>query len=229
MSDNRVVIKINYDKNKPAKLSAEPKVVTVWHIRRIVVAIFFIVLIVLLLFFWLTGGEKDSQTEPADKVQQLNKTEVEQAESQPLSAIETPRAVTAHKPENNPESVKKTDSVRPPAAIIFSRKVVRASLNTELKDNEPSQQLKAPVSISRNQPTELFYFNEIRGMKNKVLFHQWQKDGHIVQKKQLDIKDNKWKVWSGKTLSTKDIGEWQVQLIDRKGVVYSQINFLVNP
>jgi uncharacterized ubiquitin-like protein YukD len=60
------------------------------------------------------------------------------------------------------------------------------------------------------------------------LFHQWSRNGQIVHQKQLDIKDKIAKVWSSKTLSAKDKGEWQVRLTDRKGKVYSEANFLVN-
>jgi len=232
MADNKVVIKINYDK-KPASLNTVPQTVTVWHIRRIVIAALVIVLLIILLFSWFSGDNEGSHTQidSAEKVQQFNNPVAEHDDRQALVAPvapEVPAAVIARKEPANLESVKKVDTIKRPAAVILDSKVMRASLNGRPKDNEPGEPIKSPVRILPNQPAELFYFSEIRNMRGKTLFHQWLRNGQIVQQKQLDMKDKISKVWSSKTLSAKDKGAWQVQLTDKKGKVYSEVNFLVN-
>jgi hypothetical protein len=232
MADNKVVIKINYDK-KPASLNTVPQTVTVWHIRRIVIAALVIVLLIILLFSWFSDDNEgsDTQIDSAEKVQQFNNPVAELDDRQALVAPvspEVPAAVIARKEPANLESVKKVDTIKRPAAVILDSKVIRASLNGRPKDNEPGEPIKSPVRILPNQPAELFYFSEIRNMRGKVLFHQWLRNGQIVQQKQLDMKDKISKVWSSKTLSAKDKGSWQIQLADKKGKVYSEVNFLVN-
>lgn len=224
MTDNKLVIKINYDK-KPANLNAQPQVVTVWHIRRIVMAALAIVLMAAVLVSWLGSDDQvgDTLINPVETPPDVNKS-VPAIVEQPVMA---PLEQAAHKEQVIAEAVKKTDTVKRPAAVIWDRRVIRASLNGKPKDNEPGEPIKSPLGIRPNQPLELFYFSEIRNMKGKAVFHRWLRNGQIVLQKQLDIKERIAKVWSSKLLVAKDKGEWQVQLADKKGRVYSEVNFVV--
>lgn len=65
-------------------------------------------------------------------------------------------------------------------------------------------------------------------MKDRVLYHHWSKDGKIVFKKQLDIKDSRVKIFSSKRMSNKDTGKWQIQLVDKKGKIFCEAGFEVN-
>ncbi|WP_171695735.1 DUF2914 domain-containing protein [Methylomonas sp. ZR1] len=230
MADNKVVIKINYDRKHPS-INAEPQTVTVWHIRRILVAVLVLVLMLIVLFSWFGGGDEDidTQIDTTEKVQKLNTPDVEMVERQEPALLEKPVPAIVQQASANSESVKKIDSVKKPAAIILDRKVIRASLNTEPKDDEPGEPIKSPLRVIPNQSREVFYFSEIKNMKGRSLFHRWSRNGQIVHQKQLDMKDKITKVWSSKILSAKDKGEWQVQLTDKKGKVYSEVNFSVNP
>jgi len=231
MSDNKVVIKINYDKNRPAKPKTQPQMVTVWHTRRILVAAITLVLIIAVLYSWLSDNDQtsDTQIEPALKVPATEKSDVDSVESQAPAVLNKTAPATLPVLENHQESIKKAEMTKKPAAIIFNRSVIRASLNGKPKDNEPGEPIKLPLRLAATQSAELFYFSEIKNMKGQLLFHQWRRNGQIVYQKQLDIKEPISKVWSSKTLSAKDKGEWQVQLADKKAKVYSEVNFMVNP
>ncbi|MDD1620474.1 MAG: DUF2914 domain-containing protein [Methylococcaceae bacterium] len=233
MAENKVVIKINYDKDK-IRRPAEPKMVTVWHTRRILAAIAILTLLVGIPIFWFGGDDgqdldKLEQTETAKNEQPLNNGEaVIQGSDGAVSADQPVRLA----PENAKQSVKNgmaIDGTKRPVAIIYTKKVVRASLNSGLKDKEPYQPVKLPIRLGQNQKIELFYFTELKNMKDGVLYHYWSKDGQMVEKKQLNIKDSGAKLLSGRTLSYKDKGEWQIQLVDKKDKVFSEVNFLVNP
>lgn len=230
MADNRVVIKINYDKSKTAKPAIEPQTITVWHTGRIVIALVLIVLFSLFFYFMFSGADQagNTQTEPAAKVQE--------PESNPDSAAIAPeRPVAEAKDINNkvdakavppsPDSTKFGLQASSPVGIIFDRRVIRASLNTRLKDNEPDQPVQGAFAVVRGKPLELFYFTEIRNPGGQVLFHEWLRNKQLVQHKQLDLKDIRSKVWSSRVLSYKDVGEWQVRLSDKKGKVYSEVKF----
>ena len=72
---------------------------------------------------------------------------------------------------------------------------------------------------------EIFYFSESRRGMEGPLYHLWTKDGQAVQKKQLE--KQKTKFTSKYLVTEKDHGHWRVQLIDKKGKIYSQADFNV--
>ena len=230
MSDNKVVIKINYDK-KSTPIGSAPKTVTVWHTRRILGAILTLAILSAILVSWLSGNGEETAISTAlnEKVQQTNNSTDTSVAGQPQVPLQvTPSSSTPNAISAESSAVKNQSAPSRPAAIIYSRKVIRASMNASIKDNEPGEVAKFPLNIGPNQPVELFYFTEIRNFPDKVLFHQWLRNGQVVHQKQLDIKGSRTKVWSNKVFSVKDKGEWQVRLSDKKSKVYSEANFLIN-
>lgn len=236
MSENKVVIKINYDKDRNRKVMAEPKMVTVWHTQRILAALAILALTVIILIIGLSGDDTGETIAPqqATQVEGVTASNGDDALiKRPDVAVNTNRTPgdresdsTKQVPAKNPQA---NNTGKRPAAIIFDKKVIRASLNSGAKDKELFEPVKVPIRLAENQTIDLFYFNELRNIKDKVLYHSWLKDGKAAYKKQLDIKDSRAKVLSAKTLSYKDKGEWQIQLVDRKGKVFSEVNFSVNP
>jgi hypothetical protein len=233
MAENKVVIKINYDKDK-IRGPSEPKMVTVWHARRILAAVAILTLLVGIPIFWFGGGySQDSakleQAETEEKERSLNNDDpVIQQSGVAVNADQIVSQVVEKVKQNTGKNGVVEETKRP-AAIIYTKKVVRASLNSGPKDKEPYQPVKLPIRLAQNQKVELFYFTELRNIKDGILYHYWAKDGRMVDKKQLNIKDGSARILSGRTLSYKDKGEWQIQLVDKKGKVFSEVNFLVNP
>lgn len=235
MAENKVVIKINYDKDKIRRPIGEPKVITVWHTRRILGAVVILMLLVVLPIFWFSGDDTQSpdkveKTEYAEKEKPLNSDEPLIKEADVAVNVSQPVSPTS---ESVKQSVKKNDSAKGdskrPLAIIYNKRVIRASLNSGAKDKEPYEPIKLPVRLSKNQTIEVFYFNEIRGINDRILYHYWSRDGQVLDKKPLNINDSRAKVLSGRTLGYEDKGEWQIRLVDRKGKVFSEVNFSVIP
>ena len=230
MAESKVVIKINYDKEKGRQAITEPKVVTVWHVRRILTALVILALIVIMLIFWLGGDETRNTTDSRDQARSVETHTGVAPIKEPDVAVQP--EIIDHASETVKKGVKKIEPVSAkanrPAAIIFDKKVIRASLNSALKDNEPYEQVKLPIRLAKNQTIELFYFNELRDIKDRNLYHHWWKDGKSVYKKQLDVSAGRTKAVTSKTLSYKDKGEWRIELVDSKGKVFSEVNFAVN-
>jgi hypothetical protein len=229
MADNRVVIRINYDKDQRRKSVIDPKMVTVWHTRRLLIAGFVLVLIAVPLLAWLfADGDRVNDVGPAAMEPVNNNAGTEN--QLPNSTVANQNLSSVNPGDEKAQYNKESKPVFRPSAIIFDKRVIRAALTVAQKDNkEPGEMVKLPVRIEANQSLELFYFSEVKGMKDKVLFHRWLKNGQVVYKKQLDIKDNKSKLISARTLTYKDSGDWQVVLVDRKGKLFSEANFSVNP
>lgn len=230
--DNRVVIKINYDKTKTAKPIVQPQTVTVWHTGRIAIALLLLGLFLLLLYAVFNGEQSgNTQTDSVGKVQEpvstpnlvANNTDPSVLENADNNKVAAQRISPIGQPQS--ENAKTELLATRPLGIIFDRRVIRASLNTRLKDNEPDQPIEGAFAVVKGKPIELFYFTEIKNPGRLVLFHEWLRNKQVVQHKQLDLKETRSKVWSSKILSYKDVGEWQVRLSDNKGKVYSEVKF----
>lgn len=220
MSENKVVIKINYDKAQAKKSVVTPKMVTVWHTRRILVAVGILLLsCLIILFLSMAGNNESNKTESSvvDNGPNITNTQV----SEPVTSIV-------------PISPSRIDArvnaiVKRPEAIILDKHVVRALLSSAPNNDEPGERIKSPVKIAENQTQELFYFVQTKNLKNSILFHRWYKDGQVMSKKQFNVKSNNAKLISSHKLTAKDIGQWQVVLIDKKGKLLSEVNYFVSP
>lgn len=222
MAENRVVIKINYDKDKHRKALIDPKMVTVWHTRRILAAIAILVLMLMLMVLWFSAEDT------ANNIQQAG----EQGRAESSAPIQTSGVIKPDvndSPVNSEDLTRQSGIVKRPAAIIFDKRVIRAALTTVPKSGEPGDSIKVPVVMQPNETLELFYFSEIRNRKDLLLFHRWFKGGRLVYKKEFDLGPGRNKLISSKKVTVKDAGEWQVVLIDNRGKVFSEVNFLINP
>jgi hypothetical protein len=221
MSENKVVIKINYDKAQARKSVVTPKMVTVWHTRRILVAVGLLLLsCLIILFLSMAGNNESNKTESSvvDNGANITNTQV----SEPGTSIVNPISPTVIDTRQNA-------IVKRPEAIILDKHVVRALLSSTPNNDEPGERIKSPVNIAENQTQELFYFVQTKNLKNSILFHRWYKDGQVMSKKQFNVKSNNAKLISSHKLTAKDIGQWQVVLIDKKGKLLSEVNYFVNP
>lgn len=221
MSENKVVIKINYDKAQARKSVVTPKMVTVWHTRRILIAVGVLLLsCLIILFLSMAGNNESNKTESSvvDNGANITNTQV----SEPGTSIVNPISLPVIDARENA-------IVKRPEAIILDKHVVRALLSSAPNNDEPGERIKSPVNIAENQTQELFYFVQTKNLKNSILFHRWYKDGQVMSKKQFNVKSNNAKLISSHKLTAKDIGQWQVVLIDKKGKLLSEVNYFVNP
>lgn len=221
MADKRVLIKINYDKDKQRKALIDPGMVTVWHTRRILTVLTLLLILgggIIWAVFGASNQPAETDSTPittppeivSERVAELNR-EVNTAQDIPLS------------------DTRKSEIVKRPPAIIFDKRVIRASLNTAPIKDEPGTPIKLPVQIEKGQDLEVFYFSQVKNMQAAELFHRWYKNGQLAYKKRFLVKTNISKLISSKKLMTEDAGEWQIVLVDNKGKVLSEINYSVNP
>lgn len=222
MADNRVRIKINYDKDKQRKAIIDPKMVTVWHTGRIFSAVLILLIVIsgtIYLFSGKDAGENKTQTSEI-----IPSPEVSPAQVPAIVKPELPKAEAPLESSNTKNAV----IVKRPAAIIYDRKVIRASINTAPKNNEPGDPVKQLIVLGQNESKELFYFSQIKNMQGHTLFHAWFKDEKLIIKKQFEVKTNNARLISSRKLTANEAGEWQVVLMDKKGRKLSEANYSVN-
>jgi hypothetical protein len=230
MAESKVVIKINYDRDSQSyKAPAVPQSLTVWRVDRILLAVTVLVLLMavftLLLFKVFKANDVVEKSVIPQALNDINNPNLNADQNKVENKFATVGQIDIHQEAKKIEpSIQK---MRSTSGIIFNKKVIRASLNTIIKDNEPYGQVNGPIKLVKNETIQLFYFNQLREIRDKVLFHIWLKDGKVFLKKSLPIKNSFTIVSSEKIMTEKDIGNWQIQLQDANGKVYSELSFII--
>lgn len=222
MADNKVVIKINYDRDKAIKAHIQHRTITVWHTQRIITVIALFLLLCAALFFVFSNENVEEDKPQTNMVVNAPAISEPQIPVNNTPVVNTTQTIT----ESN---TKQIPVVKRPDAVILDRHVVRALLSSAPVKDEPGEPIKLPVVIGQNQSQELFYFVQTKNIKGSILFHCWYKDGQLMSKKQFTIKANNARLISSKKLTAKDVGQWQVVLMDKKGKLLSEVNYSVNP
>lgn len=220
MAKRTVVIKVSYDKTTQLAKVKVPEMATVWHVRRILLALTIPILLVWLLF-------KPSKTDDVGALQPKEAKAV-------VTAVEPVAATVSNEIKPSQPVLKPLESVvKPvnhlpkPTAVIFDKRVLRAAVVSEFVNDQPAERINTNLKASKNQPLELFYFSEVKHLKNKNLSHAWFKNGQLAHKKYWDVKEPVAKLISSYRFSAKDAGEWQVVLQDKKGKHLSETVFFV--
>ena len=235
MSESTVVIKINYDKSKKPVATA-PEMVTVWHVKRIALAVSLLFLLIMSLV-WLSDDEQPVVPSQTIETISLPTPQPMASVSAPVAvdkAVEPAKAESKPKPQPQPQpqpqvlaQAKLEPASKQPVAVILDKRVLRAALVAEVKDRIPGPRLGAEIVLTKNKPQSLYYYAEVKHLKNAVLFQHWLKNGRMVHKKQLDVKDDVAMVLATYRFSAKDKGEWQVRLTDKDGKSLSETRFTI--
>ena len=139
-----LLIKVKYpsSEKKPAKKVNSARIVTVWNIKRLLIA--FAVsaaLIVIVIFLIMRPSSQEMEVKPTVVATETHKTE---AKAIPLVKS---NAVT-----------KKT--------------ITRAILTLAIKNNEPVAELNPPLILPINKTVPVYYFIEVTDMKDRVISHE---------------------------------------------------------
>ena len=110
---------------------------------------------------------------------------------------------------------------------VVSQGVVRAQLATNINNKEPTGHVKLPFVVNQTRARALFYFTELKNMRGKIFYHQWNYQGKTVFKKKINVLGNRWRASTRKMIGNNNLGEWNVKLLDHKGHIVNEIAFTV--
>jgi len=99
--------------------------------------------------------------------------------------------------------------------------VSRSALTSAIEEKEPIDQ----IAELTNDKTKIFFFTEIKGMKDHIITHRWKYNGKVQADVKFDIGGDRWRVWSSKNLNESQLGEWTVSVLDVGGNVMAQQTF----
>ena len=228
MVDNKVVIRINYDKDKYRKEVIDPKMVTVWHKGRIFFALLLMssLIVALLMLFGGNSVEESGGQSPLLGIESVS----DSAPKNSGANLEKEKVNGENVLSENVPSIQ-TIIVSKPVGIILNKRVIRASINRSVDDSSSQSTVIVDSVIHLDQNSNqqpLNYFSEVKGVKESSLYHRWLKNGQIVHVRQFTIKDRKGKLLSSRKLGSKDVGHWEVMLIDKHEKVWSRSAFEVS-
>jgi len=96
--------------------------------------------------------------------------------------------------------------------------VARAAFAQSIVDREPVDQV---VELS-NDVKKVYFFTELRGLKDKSVTHRWEYKGEPHAAVTVNVGANRWRTWSSKNLQPNWTGAWTVSVVDEEGNVLSE-------
>ena len=133
------------------------------------------------------------------------------SESQPVANASddnsSPPNTAADPGKSNAASEITTTSTEPAPAIT------RSQFTTAIVDREPTDD----VVMLTNNSEQIYFFSELANLKGQKVTHRWEFQGKTMAEVKFDVKSDRWRVYSSKTIKPDWTGEWSVVLVDESG------------
>ncbi len=104
----------------------------------------------------------------------------------------------------------------------FGGEVSRAVFTTSIEDREPVITVE---SINSNSYNSISFFTELNDMAGQTATHQWTFNDKVMFEKTFEVKSQRWRVWTSKTLIPAWKGTWTVNVLDDDRAVVSSKSF----
>ena len=209
MADKKnIKIKVRYPTsgNKPEKIVPAAGMITVWNVKRILLAVGCVVLVLVSMFFFIKDDAQKTelQTEAAlPEKNDVQKTNLQAQAALPEKLVDTPAKPIS---ENN-------------------KNVQRALLTYKLHKNEPVGEISLPVKVSNKKSIKIYYFVELTGMKGKTVYHEWLLDGSRISRKKINISSDTWRTASRQIFYRTAKHNWTVRAVDEAGKIINEKHF----
>ena len=96
--------------------------------------------------------------------------------------------------------------------------IVQSAFAMSIKNHQPInvvQQLNKNIS-------KIYFFTDMRNFQGQTLTHQWSLNGWIAQSIPFEVKGNRWRVSSNKSLKPRSKGTWTVKVLNEQGNIIKQ-------
>jgi hypothetical protein len=106
---------------------------------------------------------------------------------------------------------------RAAAPEIIDPRVSRAELSAGIRAKEPTVRLQSPIQVSGRESRTIYFFSEVRDFGGQTLLHRWERDGKVIATVPFNVRGDRWRFYSKKTLTPRMTGRWRVVLADSGG------------
>ena len=212
MADKKnIKIKVRYPAsgNKPEKDVPVPGMVTVWNVKRILLALGCVVLILVALFFFIKDDAQKTDLQPQATLPE--KIDVQKTDLQAQAAL--------------PEKIVKIVDTSANPKTEINKNVRRALLTFKINNNEPVGEISLPLKVSKRKSTKVYYFVELTAMKGRTLYHEWLLDGALISKKKVHVSSDTWRTASRQIFTYTAKHNWTVRLVDETGRIINEKHF----
>ncbi|MDO9047086.1 MAG: DUF2914 domain-containing protein [Methylobacter sp.] len=252
MTDKRnIVIKVKYPVSGKVTENFEPKMITEWNVKRILLAAGALVFILAALFYVINNDQQKNDSDNAAVIintiekkvtpqVEIKEVEINKPDSSKQVVAKTNPPIKPTKEsnkKNKPTSditVKKAVKKQPTEKVIkdlgyskVNHNVTRAVLTYDINNKEPVGEIARAVNVSRKKPVWVYYFTELKSMNGSKVYHEWLKNDVLVSKQELIISGDTWRTSSRKLLADSAKGNWTVRLVDEHGQLLNEKFFKV--
>ncbi len=100
--------------------------------------------------------------------------------------------------------------------------VSRAQFTTSIDDREPVSMI---YSLDSSAGNSISFFTEVSDMAGQTVTHQWTHQDKIMFEKTFEVKAERWRIWTSKTLIPDWTGTWTVNVLDNERVLLASKTF----
>jgi hypothetical protein len=104
----------------------------------------------------------------------------------------------------------------------FAGEVSRSMFTIGIEDREPVIMVD---SIDSSAYTSISFFTELNDLSGHNITHQWTFNDKVMFEKTFEVKAERWRVWTSKTLIPAWTGSWTVNVLDDDRAVLTSNSF----
>ncbi len=104
----------------------------------------------------------------------------------------------------------------------FAGEVSRALFTIGIEDREPANIVD---SVDSDSHRSISFFTELNDMSGQTATHQWTYKDNVMFEKSFEVKAERWRIWTSKTLIPAWKGTWTVNVLDDDRAVLSSSSF----
>jgi hypothetical protein len=102
--------------------------------------------------------------------------------------------------------------------------IVQSAFAISIKNHQPVN----VVQQLNNNISKIYFFTDMRNFQGQTLTHQWSLNGWVAQSIPFEVKGNRWRVSSNKSLKPRSKGTWTVKVLDEQGKIIKQASVSYN-
>ena len=97
------------------------------------------------------------------------------------------------------------------SGIVSAGEVSRAQFTLGIDNREPVLMVD---SIDSSSFKSISFFTELNNLSGQTVTHQWTHNDKIMFEKSFEVRAERWRVWTSKTLIPAWTGTWTVNVLD---------------
>ena len=108
------------------------------------------------------------------------------------------------------------------ATYVHAGEVSRALFATGIDNREP---VATVDSLDSSTPRSVTFFTELNDLSGHTVTHQWLHKDKVMFEKSFEVKAQRWRVWTSKTLIPNWSGTWTVNVLDAEQTLLASKSF----